>query len=291
MYRGIPERDERNEPVFVNRHVSVPTAMNVEFAQLSDLGRVREQNEDYLGCVLADTPRQARTRGWLFVLADGVGGQAQGEVASRMAVEAMIAGFRQAADGEPLGSLLKRLAQEANTRVLQAAHQAGPSGAGMATTVVACALRFDRAVVAHAGDSRCYLIRRGQAHTLTRDHTIAGEQARLGLIAAGEEAEESMRHMLSRALGTELTVAADVSEHPVLAGDVLLLCSDGLHGEVSGAEMAAAVRENGDLRAAARHLVSLANARGGGDNISVQLIRVLSVERVGTYRGLPYKLR
>ncbi|HVB99361.1 MAG TPA: protein phosphatase 2C domain-containing protein, partial [Candidatus Dormibacteraeota bacterium] len=220
-----------------------------------------------------------------------VGGRAQGEVASRTAVETVVAGFREDAGGQPLEELLKRLAQEANTRVLEKAREAGPGGAGMATTLVVCALRSGRAVVAHVGDSRCYLVRGGRATPLTRDHTVAGEQARLGLLSPQEEKESSTRHVLSRSLGTEPSVDVEIGEHFVARGDVLVLCSDGLHGEVNGAEMAAAVRENADLGEAARKLVSLANARGGSDNISVQLVRIVRVERVGTYRGLPYRLR
>jgi PPM family protein phosphatase len=265
--------------------------LQLEFTQLSDRGRVREHNEDYLGYILPFTPVHARTHGWLFALADGVGGHAQGEVASRTAVETLLAGFREAAPGEPLGALLGRLVQLANTRVFETALAAGRSGAGMSTTLVACALRFDRAVVAHVGDSRCYLIRRGRATPLTRDHTVAGEQARLGLLSAKEAAEAPTRHVLSRSLGTELLVSVESSEHLLLPGDVLLLCSDGLHGAVSGAEMAHALGDNAELKSAAQKLLSLANQRDGGDNISIQLIRLRSVERVGTYRGLPYKLR
>jgi protein phosphatase len=265
--------------------------LQLEFAQFSDCGRVRKHNEDYLGHVIPVTPAQARTHGWLFALADGVGGQAQGEVASQTAVEALVGGFRQAAAGEALGTLLTRLIQASNTRVFETALAAGRSGAGMATTIVACALRFDRVLVAHVGDSRCYLIRRGRATPLTRDHTIANEHARLGLLSTAEATEASTRHVLSRSLGTDLLVNVETSEHLVLAGDVLLLCSDGLHGALNGAEMAALVRDDTDLNTAAQKLLSLANQKDGSDNISVQLIRVRSVERVGTYRGLPYKLR
>jgi PPM family protein phosphatase len=262
--------------------------MEIEFAELSDRGRVREHNEDFLGHVTPETPQESVTRGWLFALADGVGGQARGEVASRAAVESVLDGFREAANDERLGPLMKRLVQEANSRVRASARESGSSG--MATTLVACALRSGRAVVAHVGDSRCYLVRRGRLRALTRDHTVAGEQARLGLLSAQEEKEASTRHVLSRALGPEPDVEAEIGEHVVVAGDVLLLCSDGLHGEVSGEEIAAAVRENEHLPDAARELVSLVNARGGSDNISVQMIRVARMERVGTYRGLPYRV-
>jgi protein phosphatase len=156
--------------------------------------------------------------------------------------------------------------------------------------LVACAFRYDRVVVAHAGDSRCYLIRQHQASLLTRDHTVAQEQARIGLLTAKEAAEASTRHVLSRSLGTDLFVNIETSDIQVYPGDVLLQCCDGLYHSVEPSEMAA-VAGQGDLDTAAKRLVDIANDRDGSDNISVQLIRVRSVERVGMYRGRPYKLR
>lgn len=267
------------------------SSMDVEFAQLSDVGRVRQGNEDYLGHFAPASPEEVRARGWLFALADGVGGHALGEVASKTAIESVTAGFRECAAGEPHAGLLTRLVRTANTHVLDAAHSAGSMGGGsMATTVVACALRYDRLAVAHVGDSRCYLIRRGQPNLLTRDHTVASEQVRLRLLSKAEAAASQNRHLLSRSLGSELTVSVDVNEHQVFADDVLVLCSDGLHASVSGSEMAAVTSHGGDLAAAARRLVDIANQRDGSDNISLQLIRVRSVERVGMYRGRPYRL-
>ncbi len=266
------------------------SSLAVEYAHLSDRGCVREHNEDYLGSVLPATAEQARAQGWLFVLADGVGGQEQGHVASKAAVEKLVVGFRDAPKDEPRTALLTRLVQAANTHIYETGRAAAPGGLAMATTIVACALRFDRAVVAHVGDSRCYLIRRGYAKLLTRDHTVVAEQVRLGVLSRREAASASTRHLLSRSLGSDLFVAVDTSEHLLLTGDVLLLCSDGLHGLVPASEMANVVSRCADLEAAAQELVSIANQRDGGDNISLQLIRVRGVERVGMYRGRPYKL-
>jgi PPM family protein phosphatase len=265
--------------------------LDLEFAELSDTGKVRGHNEDYLGHITPDTPELARTQGWLFALADGVGGQEKGEVASRTAVECMLAGFRGANAGVTHSALLPNLVQAANVRVLEAAMSAGPGGSNMATTLVSCALRYDRVVVAHVGDSRCYLIRRGQASVLTRDHTVVGEQVRLGLLSAGEAAGSAHRHLLSRALGTEMFVKAECNEHQVLVGDVLVLCSDGLHGAVAATEIAAVASGQQDLQAAAHRLIEMANHYDGSDNISLQLIRIRAVERVGMYRGRPYRLR
>jgi PPM family protein phosphatase len=269
-------------------HTSV---LELEFAQHSDPGRARDHNEDYLGYAAPATPEQIQTHGWLFVLADGVGGQDRGEIASRTAVESLIAGFSAAPKGELLPSLLPRLVQAANKRVLDAGQAVGSGQSAMATTLVACALRYDRVVVAHVGDSRCYLIRHGHATPLTRDHTFANEQARLGVLSTREAAKSPTRHILSRSLGGDLVVNVDVGEHQVFADDVLLLCSDGLHGSVHAADMARMAGQAPDLSNAARELVALANQRDGGDNISVLLIRVKGVERVGMYRGRPYKLR
>jgi serine/threonine protein phosphatase PrpC len=277
--------------VAVARTPAQTSMLEVEFAHVSDNGRVRPHNEDYLGHVLPSTPEQARSHGYLFALADGVGGAQQGEVASQTAVEALLEGFRDANKGEPLTALLQRAVQAANARVFSAAVASGTAGAGMATTLVACALRHDRAVVAHVGDSRCYLIRGGEATTLTRDHTVASEHERLGLLSAQEAAEAESRHILSRSLGGGLFVGVEINDHQVFAGDVLLLCCDGLHGSVTPSEIVDLVGNGQDLHSAARSLVALANEKDGGDNISVQLIRVLGVERVGMYRGRPYKLR
>jgi PPM family protein phosphatase len=265
--------------------------LDLEFAQLSDRGRVREHNEDYLGHVLPLTSEDARNQGWIFALADGVGGQERGEVASETAVESVLAGFRSAPPGEPTSALLQRLVRDANTRVYEAGLAAGRGDATMATTLVACVLRFDRMTVAHVGDSRCYLIRSGRPTLLTRDHTVAGEHERLGILSAQQAADAPTRHLLTRSLGNDLFVGVEVNEHQVMTGDLVLLCSDGLHGSVTSPEMAHIIAHSLDLRVAVERLVAAANQRDGSDNASALLIRLRSVERVGMYRGRPYKLR
>src|ERR1700693_2320983 len=265
--------------------------LNLEFAQLSDPGKSRDHNEDFLGYAEPEAPEQARSHGWLFALADGVGGHDDGEVPSHAAVEHLISGFRAAPASEAPRTLLARLVQAANVHVYDTARTARPGGSSMATTLVACVLRYDRATVAHVGDSRCYLIRNHQSTLLTRDHTVANEQARLGILSEEEAKESPNRHLLSRSLGQDLFVNVDVAEHQILAGDVLALCCDGLYNSVKGSEIAALAGHGGDLNAAAQRLVALANDRDGSDNISVLTIRIPDVERVGMYRGRPYQLR
>jgi serine/threonine protein phosphatase PrpC len=283
-YRG--QRLARGGPIPAAHRPFDDSMLEIDFAELSDPGRVRMENEDYLGHVAPDTLEQARSHGWLFALADGVGGHEKGEVASRTAIETVLDGFRQASRGEPLSGLLEKLVRKANSRILDAG-----MNSGIATTLVACALRYDRAVIAHVGDSRCYLVRGKAATLLTRDHTVANDHARLGLLSAREVAESETRHILSRSLGTELSVSAEIDDYQVLAGDTLLLCSDGLHGALSAEDIAGVVSEAADVEAAARRLVALANEKDGSDNVTAQLIRVQNVERVGMYRGRPYKLR
>jgi protein phosphatase len=264
--------------------------LDLDFFQLTDTGRQRDHNEDCLGYFAPQSPEEARSLGWLFALADGVGGQDRGEVASHLAVETLVNGFGAANKNDSLTSVLPKLLQASNAQVYEAAMNTGPAGSSMATTLVACALRYDRAVVAHAGDSRCYLIRQGYAASLTRDHTVSAEQLRLGLISAGDAKDSQTSHILSRSLGSNMFLNVDSSEHQIFPGDMLLQCSDGLHHSLQPEDIARAVSHDAPLSEAAAQLVHLANQRDGSDNISVQLIRVKSVERVGMYRGRHYKL-
>ena len=265
--------------------------LDLEFAELSDVGKVRDHNEDYFGHAAPAATEHGRHQGWLFMLADGVGGQDRGEVASRLAVETLQSGFHDFRSNEAPSACLQRLVQAANLKIYETAAATGPSGSNMCTTVVACLLRHDRAVIAHVGDSRCYLVRRGQAEALTHDHSLVGEQVRMGLLTAEEAATSDRRHVLSRSLGANMFVNVDLDEHQLLPGDVLVLSSDGLHGSLTPAEIAITVGQNHDLNEAARKLVGLALGKDGGDNTTVQLVRIKSVERMGMYRGRPYKLR
>src|SRR5258708_6808900 len=173
--------------------------LELEFAGLTDVGRVREHNEDFLGYA-APAAGASSHQGWLFALADGVGGQDRGEVASRLAVETLQSGFRDLRPNESPSACLQRLVQAANLKIYETAAAIGHGGSNMCTTIVACLLRFDRVVVAHVGDSRCYLIRRGVAQRLTQDHSLVAEQVRMGLLTEEEAATSERRHVLSRSL-------------------------------------------------------------------------------------------
>jgi protein phosphatase len=264
--------------------------LDLEFAELSDAGRVREQNEDCVGHVLPSSAAQIESQGWLFAIADGLGGHEKGEEASRLAIDTLLTGFRKIPKGVMHVSLLPRLVQQANEAVYDAGHAKPRRGSTMGTTLVACALRFDSAVISHVGDSRCYLFRNGSLASLTRDHTMASEQFRLGILSQAEAEEGSGRHVLTRSLGSEMFVAADTITVNISPGDVLLLCTDGLHGYVPDTTIVRILSTNADTKAAAAALVAAANDAGGHDNVSLQLIRIRSVQRMGLYRGRPYRL-
>jgi protein phosphatase len=264
--------------------------LELEFAELTDVGKVRDHNEDFLGHA-SPADGASRHQGWLFALADGVGGQENGEVASRLAIETLQSGFREFRADEAPSACLQRLVQTANLKIYEAAAAARHGGSNMCTTIVTCLVRYDRVAVAHVGDSRCYLIRRGQAERLTQDHSLVAEQVRMGILSEEEAANSDRRHVLSRSLGSNMFVNIELNEHQVLPGDVLLLSSDGLHGSVTPSEIAGIVGQNNSLGDAAKKLIALALEKDGGDNTTVQLVRIKSVERMGMYRGRPYKLR
>lgn len=243
-----------------------------------------------MGSFIPTSRQQSRTHGYLFAVADGVGGMDLGEVASETAINVMTEEFAKAQAGTMLISLLPRLIQHANAAVHDCTLAPEYRGKRMATTVVACALRYDQAIVSHVGDSRCYLVREGRAKQITQDHTWVNEQRKLGLISASEMAESESRHVLLRSLGPEMFVSPSTTAITMQAEDVLVLCSDGLHDEMSEAAIAAIVSQNKNMGEIARELVARAVEIDGNDNTTAQVIRIRSVEQVGMYRGRPYRL-
>jgi PPM family protein phosphatase len=184
--------------------------LEVQFGQASDFGKVRTNNEDAMGSFIPASRHQGRTHGYLFAVADGVGGMDLGEVASATAISILTEEFAKAQAGTMLISLLPRLIQHANRRARLHTPRKIPRQE-MATTLVACALRHDQAIVSHVGDSRCYLVRGGVAKQITQDHTWVNEQRKMGLISASEVAESESRHVLIRSLGPEMFVSPDTT--------------------------------------------------------------------------------
>ncbi len=242
----------------------------IESASLSDTGLVRTTNQDACG----EFSHEAGFR--LFILADGMGGHRGGETASRLAVETIGAALTRC-DESPermLGSAFRA----ANERIFRLA-DANITLAHMGTTGVALLLSSDDSGwVAHVGDSRAYRLRAGRLEALTADHSAVAELQRRGVVTAEEAATHPRRNELLRSIGVRESVEVDVRALTIEPGDRFVLCSDGLWGLVSEAEIEAVVGREG-TESSVRTLVELANARGGTDNITAQVVRVPGTPR------------
>src|SRR5437763_3590415 len=229
----------------------------------SDTGRQRRENED---SALAQAP--------VFVVADGMGGAQAGEVASQIAVEAFAQGLPDSGTAEQ--RLVSR-AQEANRRIFDVS-RSERERAGMGTTLTAAYLDDSTLTIAHVGDSRAYLFRGGSLRRLTQDHSLVDELVRRGKLTEEQAAEHPQRSIITRALGPEPEVEVDTWTYPVRAGDVLMLCSDGLTSMVSEERVEEILASSDSLKAAAQALIDEANAAGGRDNITVVLFRIEEVD-------------
>ncbi len=228
----------------------------------TDTGRQRKDNED-----------NAFARAPLFVVADGMGGAQAGEVASQIAVEAFQAALPES--GTPEERLAER-AQDANRRIYEIS-STEHDRAGMGTTLTAVYIDNSELAVAHVGDSRAYLFRDGELGRLTQDHTLVEELLRRGKLTEEQAAEHPQRSIITRALGVDPEVDVDTRTFIARAGDVVLLCSDGLTSMISEKQVAAVLREESNLDRAAERLIADANAAGGRDNITVVLFRLEDV--------------
>jgi protein phosphatase len=245
-----------------------------EWALVSDTGVGRDSNEDFAGVRAPESEDAAP----VFVVADGMGGHAAGEVASRLAVEAVLAWWDSAGSG-PVHQRLRAAARAANAAVYDAGHDAARRGMG--STLTALSLAGREALIAHVGDSRAYRVRERQASQLTADHSRVGEMLRMRLITAEQAARHPARSMLTRSLGTDPVVQVDLIREPAEIGDTFVLCSDGLWDVVGRAEIAdLAGGGEGEVPPAPAHaaaaLVELALKRDAPDNISVIVIRVVA---------------
>lgn len=247
------------------------TVLPLVFAAKTDLGRVRENNEDKFDWWEPTDPLLLANRGRLYVVADGMGGHAAGQIAAEMALNTLGAAYYSGVRGTPEDALLRAITQ-ANARVFDTAKTI-PSRSGMGCTVVALAVVDDEAVVAWAGDSRAYLVRGGLATRMTRDHSLVAEQVQMGIITEEQAARHPQRNIITRSLGPEPSVSPEVVRYPLQDGDVVLLCSDGLTGVVSDEEIAEH-GVSGPPSFACRSLIDLANARGGPDNVTVAIVHV-----------------
>jgi protein phosphatase len=238
--------------------------MRLRGAAVSDVGRQRKANED---CYAVDADLG------LFVVADGMGGHAAGQLASELCCRAMVDAVGGSRGSGTLAERLRAAVLEASDAIFSTA-RAQPEYQGMGTTVVATLVEGGRAALAHVGDSRAYRVREGRIRQLTDDHSLVGELVRRQEISADAAREHHLRHVLTRALGVRADVEPDLAELALEPGDVFVLCSDGLINHVHDDEIAKLVSGDTDLEEACKRLVELANRRGGEDNTTVVVLRV-----------------
>ena len=251
--------------------------MNLKAVGVSHVGRQRQHNED--SYLVADAAR-------LYLVADGMGGHAAGEIASRIAVDSISEFIQHTKEDDgtwphaydehysKTTNKLMAAVRLANTRVLEAMRKDARLR-GMGTTVVACLADDQLMAIAHVGDSRAYLIRDGQLSRLTNDHSWVFEQVQAGMLTEAEAEKHPLRNVITRALGGALSVNPDAAEVETKSGDVVLLCSDGLTGMVPEDEILRLVTETDDLDQACQKLIDTANEKGGLDNVTAILVKAI----------------
>jgi serine/threonine protein phosphatase PrpC len=247
----------------------------IQVAGKTDVGLVRTNNEDNLGFDTANG---------VFVVCDGMGGQVAGERASKIAVDTVMGYFRQKhkGDAEILGTVFDRLSTRANAlaRAIQLANQniheeasRDPRYCGMGSTIVAIAIEGDEFSVAHVGDSRVYLLRGGVMQQLTNDHSLVMEQVRRGLLTLEDAERSTNQNVIVRSLGAEESVDPDLADHELLAGDTLLMCSDGLSHFVHDDVLFEALAANSSPEKACADLIEAAKGANSNDNITCLVLR------------------
>ena len=251
----------------------------IKLGAKTDLGRVRENNEDKFDFYEPEDPGVLATKGCFYAVADGMGGHSAGQIACELALKTVIQAYyaNPSADTE---ASLRRAIEEANSLVFDTA-QMITERQGMGTTLTAAVVREDQITVAQVGDSRAYLLRDGELTQITDDHSWVAEQVRLGVMSAEDALTSPFRNIITRSVGTSQNVEPDITTRSLQAGDTFLLCSDGLTGHIEPHDLQSVLQENGPSVAAMR-LVEEANRRGGRDNITAL---VLSVRDMVPYAG------
>jgi serine/threonine protein phosphatase PrpC len=248
--------------------------LRLDVAQLTDVGRKRPHNEDNMAYVIPKDGQVMAKKGALFIVADGMGGHAAGEVASEIAVDTVSSIYYQDENDDLALSLMNAI-KRANALIHQRAAE-NMLRSGMGTTCVAAVLRGDMAYVANVGDSRAYLVRKGQAKQVSQDHSWVEEQVRAGLLTKDQARSHAQRNVITRSLGTQAEVEVDVFSEELEEGDTIILCSDGLSGSIGEDDLRAIVNQYVPQESV-YHLVERANENGGPDNITAIVVRVQEV--------------
>jgi len=259
--------------------------MQIAYGAVSIAGPVRANNEDCIDCWQPKDERDWRNRGAIAVLADGVGGQDRGEVASAMACKSVLAAFLEAkALASPTQTLFQMFAA-ANISIYDENLKINGSGR-MATTLTVCLFRHNEVNIGHVGDCRVYVIQQNRIRRVTNDHSYAGVQLKLGLVTVDEAMSSQMRSVLTRSVGQEPTIRVDFHTISVHGGDIVVQMCDGMWSQITEGEIFEAVSKNSP-EDACNVLVRMAERRGADDNLSIQVIHVQAIERLSYYRGLP----
>jgi serine/threonine protein phosphatase PrpC len=246
-------------------------AATLRIGAKTDLGRVRENNEDKFEFHEPEDPAVLASKGSFYGVADGMGGHSAGQIACELAMKTVIHSYYSSPSSE-IESSLRQAIEEANALIFDTASMI-PERHGMGTTLTAAVVRDDQITLAQVGDSRAYLIREGAITQITEDHSWVAEQVRLGSMSLAEAQLSPFRNIITRSIGTAATIEADVATHNLQVGDIIVLCSDGLSGHVEAEEIRQIATENSPSVAAMR-LVEKANDRGGRDNITVMILCV-----------------
>jgi PPM family protein phosphatase len=250
----------------------------VTVACKTDLGRVRENNEDKYEFYIPEEDAVLASRGEVFIVCDGMGGHAAGQIASELAAKTFIDVYLHHPSSDPAAAMVAGVT--AANRFVVDVGRAVPARRGMGTTLSGLILLQDQAYVVQVGDSRVYRLRNGELLMLTHDHTWVDEAIRNGMMSPEEAEVHPYKHVLTRAIGSEGEVVPDVESLDLKVGDVYLLCSDGLINHVSDDALADTLRENSPAPAVWK-LVGQALQGGGSDNCTVMVVRVDDLEQVG----------
>ncbi len=254
--------------------ITMVQQFSLNVAQLTDIGRKRESNEDNMISVIPDDTQIMRKKGALFVVADGLGGHTKGAVASEMVIKHVREAYYRD-EGDDIAASLRQAVEHASALIYAAnQNQAQPPDQehSMGSTCVAAVLKGDTLYVANVGDSRAYIVRNGQVKQVSQDHTPEAEQVRAGLLTA-EQARAQQGNKITRCMGTDPVVEVDVFTEPVQQGDILVLCTDGLSRIISDEQIGQVVQQF-EPQQSVQRLIELANEQGGPDNVTSVVARV-----------------
>lgn len=262
--------------------VELKVVPKLNFGAKTDIGRLRENNEDKYEFRIPDSEQLLATRGATFIVCDGMGGAEAGQIASELATKTYLDVYYNHHSSDPTEAA--RDAAKAANRFVNDVSRTVPGRNGMGCTLTAISFVQNSAVLAHVGDSRAYLITENDIRQLSEEHTYVEEQIRLGMMSPGEAENSPYKHILSRAVGAERDVIPQVEKFEIHTGETYLICSDGVSNELSDGDLLDLTISNGPSEAAWR-IVNDALLSGGRDNATVIVVHVEALNAISSYRA------